>query len=308
MKWFDGHCDTLMGLQFSKNKQNSLRENDMHIDLERGLRKEAYAQFFAVFGFPEMVRSGDVFDLLYSRFCRELEENQDVMAQCRTRAELDEAVKSGKAAAFLSIEGAEVIGCDIRRLEYAFEKGVRCFGITWNRATELCGTNSELPEQGLSRRGKEFCREAQRLGMLLDVSHLSDAGFWDVEALSTAAFVATHSNSRAVHAHRRNLTDDMFKAIRDHGGVVGLNLYADFLGDGQVTTETCFRHIEHFLDLGGESTVAMGSDMDGCERLPNGIRGIQDTELLWEELDRHGYPKELTDKLFYENWRRVLPE
>lgn len=308
MKWFDGHCDTLLGLTFSKNKRNTLRENDLHIDLKRGAEKEAYAQFFAVFGFPEMAKSGDVFDMISARFFRELEDNADIAVQCRTRAELDEAVGQGRVAAFLSIEGAEVIGCRIERLEYAYEKGVRCFGITWNRATELCGTNSENPEAGLSPRGIDFCLEAQRLGMLLDVSHLSDPGFWDIEKLAKGPFVATHSNSRAVWEHKRNLTDDMFRAIRDHGGVAGLNLYADFLGEGRVTAETCFRHIEHFLELDGENSVAMGGDLDGCERLPEGMRGLQDTELLLEELDRHGYPKELTDKIFYENWRRVLPE
>ena len=307
MKLFDGHCDTLLALRYSRQPAGALYRNSLHVDLERGLSLGGYAQFFAIFGTPEFVRDGeDLFDLFYGRFLEELEACGDHMAFCRTGSEADAAVAVGKAAAFLSVEGAEVLNCDPKRLEQAAEKGVRSLCLTWNRATALCGTNVQDPDRGLSAAGKDFVRLGEELGLILDVSHLSDPGFWDLEKLVKGPFAATHSNSRAIHEHTRNLTDDMFRAIRDHGGAAGLNLYTAFLGEGEVTIETVVRHLEHFLDLGGEKTVAMGGDLDGCESLPRGMSGVQDVKLLEQELQKRGYPQDLLDDLFFNNWRRVV--
>ena len=309
MKLFDGHCDTLLGLLGSPHSEpvpvGGLYENGLHIDLKRGLELEAYAQTFALFGFREM--GFDVFDTLYSRFQKELEINHGCMTFCRTKSEAEAAVQAHRVAAFLSVEGAEVLNCDTKKLEKAAECGVRAFGICWNRANELTGTNAEESERGLSEKGKDYLRLALELGLVADVSHLSDPGFWDVEKLAKGAFCATHSNARAVHDHPRNLTDDMFRAIRDHGGTAGLNLYAAFLGDGNVTVETALRHIDHFLDLGGEKTLAIGGDLDGCEALPEGIHGVQDVHLIREALEKRGYPEALLDDIFYNNLMRVIP-
>ena len=306
MKLFDGHCDTLLALYFSRQPAGALYRNSGHVDLERGLSLGGYAQFFAIFGTPEFVRDGDIFEIFYDRFLQELEACGEHMAFCRTGAEADAAMAAGKAAAFLSVEGAEVLNCDPKRLEQAAEKGVRSLCLTWNRATALCGTNVQDPDRGLSAAGKDYVRLGEELGLILDVSHLSDPGFWDMEKQIRGPFVATHSNSRAVHDHPRNLTDDMFRAIRDHGGVAGLNLYTAFLGEGEVTIETAVRHIEHFLDLGGEKTVAMGGDLDGCDTLPRGMRGIQDVCLLEQALEDRGYDRPLLDDIFFGNWRRVV--
>lgn len=310
MKLFDGHCDTLLGLLGGPHSKpvpvGGLYENELHIDLKRGLELGTYAQTFAIFGVKEM--GFDVFDTLHSRFLKELEINADVMAFCRTRKEAEDAAKSHKVAAFLSVEGAEVLSCDTKKLEQAAEAGVRAFGICWNRANELTGTNAQEPDRGLSEKGKDYLRLAMELHMVADVSHLSDPGFWDVEKLAKGPFVATHSNARAIHNHPRNLTDDMFRAIRDHGGTAGLNLYATFLGEETVTVETALRHIDHFLNLGGEKTLAIGGDLDGCEALPEGMHGVQDVHLIREALELRGYPEVLLDDIFYHNLMRVIPE
>jgi membrane dipeptidase len=142
--------------------------------------------------------------------------------------------------------------------------------------------------------------------MLVDVSHLSDPGFWDVAEELSGPFFASHSNARAVFSHPRNLTDEQFTAIIDHNGVVGLNLYANFLGE-RADLDTAIAHLEHWLELGGERTVALGGDLDGCSSLPEGITGIQDLDRLWELLQRN-YSEALVRALFFENLMRVVSE
>ena len=305
MKLFDGHCDTILGLLGNPKSgplpPGSLYENGLQVDLKRGLEMEAYAQTFALFGFREM-GFPDIFDTLYSRFTAEAEACSEHLRFCRSRRDALDAAKEGKAAAFLSIEGAEVIDCKPEKLEEAAEKGIRGFGICWNRANEITGTNAQEPDRGLSAKGKDLVKLALELGLTADVSHLSDPGFWDVEKLAKGPFIASHSNSRKIHDHPRNLTDDMFRAIRDHGGTVGINLYNLFLGEDKV-----LRHIDHFLDLGGEKTLAIGGDLDGCDQLPEGIRGIQDVHLIRDALASRGYEESLLDDIFYYNLLRVLP-
>ena len=310
MKLFDGHCDTILGLLGNPKSgplpPGSLYENGLQVDLKRGLEMEAYAQTFALFGFREMGLP-DIFDTLYSRFTAEAEACSEHLRFCRSRRDALDAAKEGKAAAFLSIEGAEVIDCKPEKLEEAAEKGVCGFGICWNRANEITGTNAQEPDRGLSAKGKDLVKLALELGLTADVSHISDPGFWDVEKMAKGPFIASHSNSRSIHAHPRNLTDDMFRAIRDHGGTVGINLYNLFLGEDKVTVETGLLHIDHFLDLGGEKTLAIGGDLDGCDQLPEGIRGIQDVHLIRDALASRGYEESLLDDIFYYNLLRVLP-
>ncbi|MBO4331064.1 MAG: membrane dipeptidase [Oscillospiraceae bacterium] len=295
---FDGHSDAILRLYTDRAPTGALKKNENHVDLERGLRYSKYAQFFALFGFPGMFPGKDGFEELYGRFIAEL-------SPCRTAGEAKTAAENGRCAAFLSIEGAELIDCDPARLEQAYEKGVRSICLSWNRATRLCGSAVEDSERGLSAEGREFVMLAHRLGMIVDVSHLSDAGVYDIARLGIP-FIASHSDSRAVYPHPRNLDDDMFRAVRDSGGTVGLNMYADFLGEGRVTLDDVLRHAEHFLELGGEKTLAIGADLDGCDRLPEGMSGIQDMAKLYEALAGRGCGRELLEDIFYNNLMRVV--
>ena len=300
--YFDAHCDTIhrchtAGTPFRDpelrafyDAAGDLRRSGGHIDLERAGGFARYAQFFALYQSPQLVPEGSSMPeqgiLLHQRFLREMEENRERILPCRTGAEVDEAVGQGKAAALLSIEGAELLDCDIRRLDTAYDWGVRLLNPVWNYANRLSGSNAQQPEQGLTAYGRDFLRRMEELSIYVDVSHLSDAGFWDVVRLARRPVVASHSNSRAVCPHRRNLTDDMFRAIRDSGGVAGLNYYQHFVGEDP-TIEGLVRHVEHFLELDGERSLCLGGDMDGCELLAGGMRGLEDVPLLWQALADH---------------------
>ena len=295
---FDGHCDTLLWLK------GDLVSNGLHVDLTRA-DYSPYAQYFAIYHpFKPM------FDELYAKLMSELGTAGDAARLCRTAGEAEAAAEAGAAAAFVSVEGAHVFGCDIDRLPELKEKGVSAICLTWNTPTVISGTNVNEPERGLSAEGKTLVRKMNELGMIVDVSHLSDPGFWDVAETCEGPFIASHSNSRALCAHTRNLTDEMFRAIVEKGGVAGLNLYSAFLVEPgkTATVEDAVRHIEHFLDLGGEKNIAIGGDLDGCDTLPAGIAGIQNVGKIFDALVARGCPESTARDIFYNNLMRVVKQ
>lgn len=308
---FDAHCDTISAL-YEKNEP--LLQNKLHIDLKRAAKYRPYAQFFALFGIvagpspgTSWATGAECFETLYSLFSREIAANQDLITLCRGAREARAAAKQGKCAAFLSVEGAELLECSPERLEAAWHRGVRAVTLTWNFENALSGSNAEGQDKGLTPLGVQFVRRCQEIGVLVDVSHLSDPGFWDVMAIAEKPVVATHSNARALCRHSRNLTDDMFLALKGTGGVAGLNLYAEFVG-GRPDMNGLICHLEHFLALSGEKHVAFGADLDGCDRLPEGICGIEDMEKLYGALQKRNFSEALIHDLFYNNLMRVVED
>lgn len=307
MDLFDGHCDTILKCYL---EGGGLRRQTGHLDLERRRGKGRWAQFFATFGSPEDMPGRSLWEVFleeYALFRSEMDANSDLVTFCRTGAEAEAAFAAGKTAAFLSAEGAELLDCDLDKLRLAHRMGVRIVNITWNHPNALSGTNAEEQDRGLSEQGKAFVKTMGELGMLVDVSHLSDPGFWDVMEITDRPVVATHSNSRSVFPHPRNLTDEQFTAIINTNGVAGLNMYAGFLGDDP-DLDTVVSHLEHFLALGGENNVSMGGDWDGITSMPRGMSGIQDMEKLYEHLLRRNYSEALLEKVFYSNLMRVVNE
>lgn len=312
---FDAHADTIF-LCMQQNKR--LRRNDLHTDLERGRSYFPYAQFFAIWGRPEHghreFSEGDypaeVLSGLYERLIgfllREFRENGGILSHCRCASDAREAARDGKVAAFISVEGAELLGCSEEKLAQAYASGVRAVNLCWNYPNILCGTCMWEQGRGLSAAGKSFVRRAQELGVMVDLSHASEPAFWDTLEISSRPVMASHSNSRAVYDHPRNLTDGQFTALIKNGGVSGINLYSNFLSPRKADMDTVAAHIERFLSLGGGKAVAIGSDFDGIEKTPRGINGIQDMHRLYEALLRRNYNEDLLRDIFYNNLMRVV--
>lgn len=308
---FDAHCDTISRCLDQPGSHFSGTGGPWDLDRTQALLP--LAQFFAIFWDSAKQReagesSQACFDAQYQTFQREMDRLKGRISFCRTGAEAQAAFAQAQAAAFLSVEGGELLDCSLTRLEDAYALGVRAVNLTWNHANALSGAHCDRPEQGLTPQGRAFVRQMQKLGMLVDVSHLSDAGFWDVVEMSEKPIMASHSNSRTAYFHTRNLTDEQFTAIIQNGGVAGLNLYAAFLGEEPVTEDQLIAHIEHFLDLGGEHTLALGSDWDGIDQAPVGYSGVWDWERLWEGLLRRNYSESLLRSIFFDNLMRIVSQ
>ncbi len=293
MPLFDAHCDTAFKMLL---KGYGLYENPGHTDLKRGMKYSPYAQFYALFAMDS-----SQIPVEYKNLVDEFAAYSDKITLCRTAGDARAAAAANKTAAFLSIEGAELIGCEVSKLEAMYELGVRAINLTWNNPNKL------ICAEGLTDLGVSFVRRCGELGVIVDVSHLPDAAFWNVIDIALRPVMASHSNSRAVCAHRRNLTDEQFSAIIKNGGVAGINLYSDFLGR-EPTLITVIEHIEHFLSLGGEKNIALGCDFDGCDSLPDGINGIEDLEKIYNALLRLNYKETLVNNIFYYNLMRVVEE
>ena len=283
--YFDAHCDTL-----SRCLQQgwSVWENPGHLDLKRLLAYEPRGQVFALFADSAKVPEKERF--------------RTISAQAALLYEAKGKDPAGLENCFLSVEGAELLGCDEGRLEEVKAWGVRWVNLTWNNANALCG--SCRSGEGLTQRGRDFVRRCGQLGLGIDLSHLSDQGAWDVLRLEAAPVLASHSNSRALCGHPRNLTDELFRAIVGSGGFVGLNLCVHFLGE-HPTAETAANHLEHFLALGGEDHLGLGSDFDGTD-VPVDLSGVQDLPRLWAVLEHRGFSPELIHKLAWENLNHFL--
>ncbi len=283
---FDLHCDTATELVL---QNQSWEKNSLQLDLDRASKLMSHIQIYAfccVYDreykpLPPSEAEAQFFTAV-SNFYTELERHKATHRLCRSTEDMIAAVGEGKHPVLLSLEGPEAIGCDPWRLDELKDLGFVMTTLTWNFRNALAG--SHLTGEGLSPEGKAFVRRAQDLGLVIDVSHLSDKAFWDLVDVTSAPIVASHSNSRAVCPHSRNLTDEQFKVIRNFRGVVGLNLYAPFLNEsGRADFSDVRRHLDHFIDLGGENYISLGGDLDGCDVLPEGFTGVDS----WNDLGRY---------------------
>lgn len=298
---FDLHCDTaneLIGL--GGVECSSLRNNTAHIDLERAAKLGGYAQCFACFTtINNNSNPVDIFEKKLAAILREVEKNSDLIRLAYSAEEIEENQENRLMSAILTIEGPAGFGFDPALLEDLYKVGFRMSSLGWNEKNPLTG--SHVTGGGLTDQGREYLRELQRLGMIVDVSHISDEGFWDIIDITEGPVVATHSNSRAVCEVSRNITDDMFRAICATGGVTGINLYASFVGTAP-TVDTLCDHVFHFLEMDPEGKhIALGGDLDGSDILPEGFHGVQDYIKLSDRLLQRGLSEEMVYDIFWNN-------
>ena len=306
---FDFHCDTaLVLLGEDMNSAGKLRKNTGHIDLERASALPGYAQCFACFTTPFMEERGMspivAFERELATIQREVFENADKIAIAYTPEEIEENRAKGMMSAILTLEGTAGIDYNPEILEDLYDIGFRVVSLGWNEKNDLTGSN--VTGGGLTDRGREFLREAQRLGILIDVSHISDEGFWDIMKITEKPIIATHSNSRAVCGHSRNLTDDMFRAICETGGVAGFNQCAPFVGDKPDLYTVC-DHILHFLEMDPDGKhIALGGDLDGCDELPVGFDGVQSYPAMAKALLERGVGERIVENIYWNNALEVF--
>lgn len=307
---FDLHCDTAYALLGrDHNSAGSLKKNDLHIDLDRAKALPGYAQCFACFTTPFMeewfkISPVDMFERELATIQREVDKHKRMIRIAYSASDIEAARDKGTASAILTIEGPAGFGYDPGLLRDLSLVGFRMTTLTWNEQNPLAGSHST--GGGLTGQGREFVKEAQRVGMLVDVSHLSDEAFWDIMDITQGPIVASHSNSRSVCNVSRNLTDDMFRAICQTGGVVGLNHCAPFVGE-EPTLDTACDHILHWLQLDPDGKhIALGGDLDGCDVLTGGFRDIGSYPALAERLLARGLDEKQVEDIFWNNAMGVM--
>lgn len=308
---WDLHCDTLTeGCQ----KGWGLRNNPAHFDLARLPHGWDWCQTVAIF-IPDYLRGMaaiEYFEKNYLFFLRQLEENRVFAAQARDEREVEILLTEGRTALMLAVEGGAVLGGRLEQIFRLQECGVRLLTLTWNGSNELGG--GAASEDGLTDFGRAGLRELERADIIVDVSHLNDRTFEEVLSLAHRPVLASHSNSRTICPHRRNLTDSQFRSIVEMGGLVGINFYLDFIvpqgvdqeaAGKKVLPEALIRHIWHFLELGGEDAIALGSDFDGCV-IPDFIGEAAGLATLYTSMLQSGLGKSLTRKICFENARKFF--
>jgi len=266
---------------------------------------------------PEPIEYKDAFPVVMAQAAILFDlERRGALTICRTAADLRESLKSGKMAAIFHMEGAEAIDPDLNTLEVLYQAGLRSIGPVWSRPTIFGhGVPFKYPAtpdtgEGLTDHGVRLVKRCDELGIMVDLSHLNEAGFWDVAQHSTKPLVATHSNAHAICPHSRNLTDKQLAAIKESDGMVGLNFAVAFLReDGKmladVPLEQMLRHLDHLIAHLGEDRVGMGSDYDGAV-VPQDLTSCAGLPELRQAMKNHGYNGVLIAKLCHENWLRVL--
>ena len=311
----DLHCDTIMECML---KGQGLAGRPGHINLEKLQKAGSMAQCFALFTISNDMQDefgyhGEVYDTytkMYEIFSREMELNKDVIRQVRSAEDILKNNAEGKLSAILTIEDCIFVEGKMERIEEMAKRGVKMASLTWNYENSIGYPNSkdaELHKLGLKPFGIEAVEAMNELGIIVDVSHLSEGGFWDVIKYSKKPICASHSCARALCDHSRNLTDEQLKAMGETGSVVGVNFYSAFLEkDNLIFTrdEAILKHMVHIKNKAGIETLALGSDFDGidCELEMKDFSGFP---VLLSKMQKHFTDDEI-DLITHKNFLRIL--
>lgn len=304
----DLHCDTASRLYYEKG---SLKGNKFAVDIKKLKEGRALAQVFA--HFIELDKYDNPYDELlnmHNNFLKEIKENKCDINIATNIMELNKINREGKIGAFLSIEEGEVLEGKVERIKEIYDLGFRMVTLTWNFPNKIGYPNIDFTykEKGLTEKGKEIVCEMDKIGIIPDVSHLSDGGFYDVLETCKKPFIASHSNARSVKYHPRNLTDDMIRKLSEKGGIMGINFCDDFLGESPISTlNDMVRHIEHIKNVGGIDVISLGSDFDGIDNEVE-IKDIGKIDLLAYKLKDNKFKESEIDKIFSKNSLRLFKD
>ncbi len=310
MKIIDLHCDTISKLMKDKNRLG-LKRNHCSVDIEKLKKGKSIAQFFALY--IDLKAERDPLEAcleMLDKFYEELFKNKEDIALARDYKEYIENDRRGRISAFLTVEEGGVLKGKLYHLRNLYRLGVRLLTLTWNYPNEIGYPNckTEYREKGLTHFGEKVVYAMNRLGMIIDVSHLSDQGFYDVARLSSVPFIASHSNARSITNHTRNLTDQMIKMIANKGGVIGINFAKEFLGEGFTSSiDDILHHIQHIYQIGGIEVLSLGTDFDGIHSKLE-IQNIGEIQKLIEALKRTGFSEEAIEKIGYKNALRIIKD
>lgn len=308
----DLHCDTIMKIT-DEPQQGDLFHNPWQIDIEKLQKSNALVQDFALFVNLKQLRNSTT---PYERYQEMLQVYQNnvkkyikYLQPIFSYADFTSLTKTNKIGTLLSVEEGGVFEGDLRKLEKAYEEGVRLITLTWNYPNGLGFPHlSEYDGQGLTAKGIEFVECMQELGMIVDSSHLNDAGTYQLLDIMDKPFVASHSNARSLKAHSRNLSDTLIKGIGNKGGVIGLNFSNHFLGDTEESkVADLVRHGLYIRNIGGSDVLVLGTDFDGIQPTTE-IKDASEMEKLYKAFLAAGLSEEEVDKIFWKNASRVFRE
>lgn len=298
-KIIDAHCDTAGEVL---DRGEHLEKNSCHLSLEHISDYQSYIQFFAAWVSKKEKDPFARAAAILSYVKQEIAMHADTMEEVHTSDEAEAILKRNKRGAMLALEDGRSICGSVEKLHAFYDMGVRAVTLAWNDDNEITDGILSNRGAGLTPFGKEVVGEMNRLHMMIDVSHISEKGFWDVLEASSAPVMASHSNCRAVCGHARNLSDAQIKALITNRGFIGINLYRDFLVDnGEATLEHIISHIDHIFSLGGEESIGLGSDFDGMDALPSEIKHAGDYVKLFDKMLALGYSESVIDKITHKN-------
>jgi len=307
----DGHCDTLLELFKNKHSLWDYNEN-RHLDWPRLQKGQVGLQFMSIYIEPQYKPSDSLSRVLeiLDYFHQLQREGQGLPLTVTTKKDLS-GINSSEPRVLLAIEGGEAIEGKLSNLRILFKLGFRSLTLTWNQRNQIAdGVWEKNTGGGLTTFGREVVQEMNRLGMLIDVSHLSESGFWEVLSLSQQPLAATHSCCYSLHQHPRNLTDAQLQALAEKQGIVGINFYPYFLGENphNITIEDVLKHLEHAVNVAGIDHVGLGSDFDGIELTPQGLSDGSYLPCLIDRLIQLGWKEEEIKKVMGGNFLRVLQQ
>jgi len=339
---FDGHNDVLSKLREAggvDQAEQFLRKTDFHIDRVKARKGCMAGGFFAMWvaspeegdfkslmlqdaydvPLPAEVLQSDALNVVLEQAAILLRlEKLGALKICTTKQDLDTSILSNELTAVMHLEGCEAIDAEFNNLSVLYAAGLRSIGPVWSRSNIFGeGVPFRYPAspdigRGLTSLGVELIGQCNKLGILVDLSHLNWKGFLDVAEYSNAPLVATHSNAHVLSTHARNLTDEQLRIIQASSGMVGLNFATAFLrADGKmlpdVSIDQMMRHLDHLLDILGEEGVGLGSDFDGAV-VPEKIEDSSGLQTLVGAMRRHEYGEALIEKICFRNWINILAQ